>query len=170
LVGRLGNHPERHVCMLYTAELRALAAILARAVRLKPFESGTAGDQVALALQTGNPEAVNDVVGVSPDGDWPAHWNVDFVSSLQNTAGIFAGIADLPPPLGASHVDVQAACGRDRRRHSLADRNAENRQSEKDQDSNSRSYAHGGPQLALCPGGWVMRSLKRLLLDSSMTP
>ena len=85
--------------MLQAAELGTLATILAWTVRLEPFQSGTARNEIALALQTGDPEAVNDVVGISAYRDGLANRNVDFVSGLENAAWIVTRVADLPPPL-----------------------------------------------------------------------
>ena len=82
LIRWLRDHPERHVGMLQAAELGTLAAKFARTVRLDPFESDTARNEIALAVQVRDPEAVDDVVGIAADCNGLAHRNVDFVGGL----------------------------------------------------------------------------------------
>ena len=121
LIRGLGDHPERHVGMLEAAEFSTLAAILAGTIRLKPFEGGSAGNQIALALQTRNPKTMNDIVGISTYRHGLTYGNVNFIGCLESTAGIITRVANFPPPLCTGHLNHQAPSRGDRRRYDLAD-------------------------------------------------
>ena len=60
------------------------------------------GDHIRLAHEARNPERVNDVLRLQPDGDLPPHRNAEFVRRHQVAAvRTEAGIAELEPPLMA---------------------------------------------------------------------
>ena len=107
--------------MLQAAELRTLAAIFARTVRLEPFQSGTPRNKIAFALQTGDPEAMNDIVGISAYRNGLAYRNMDFIGGLENAAWIVIRVANLPPPLRTGDFDSQASSRRNRCGYDLAD-------------------------------------------------
>src|SRR5436189_3486008 len=89
----LRDDPECHVGMLQAAEFRTLATIFAWTGRLKPFERSAARNQIALSLQTGDPEAVNDVVRISPYRNGLTDGDVNFVRGLENAAWIVTYVA-----------------------------------------------------------------------------
>ena len=59
-----------------------LAAVLAWTICLEPFESGTTRDEVAFTLQTGHPEAVNDVVRIASYRNRPPDRDVKRCATL----------------------------------------------------------------------------------------
>src|SRR4051812_8393267 len=85
---RLSDHPESHVRMLHATELRALPAKTAGVVCLDPLRGDARWNQVALAVQIRNPEAVDYVVRRSTNHYRPAHRDVDLIGSSQDPAGI----------------------------------------------------------------------------------
>src|SRR5215204_3363464 len=60
-VHRLGDDDERHLGVLMAAEFRTLTAIDTGLVGLNPYARHLARNEIALALEIGHPEAVNDV-------------------------------------------------------------------------------------------------------------
>src|ERR1044071_4599397 len=63
-LGGLDHHgPKRHARVLQSAELGALAAKLAGPCRREGQRVGTSWNQILLAREVGNPQAVNHVLG-----------------------------------------------------------------------------------------------------------
>src|SRR5205085_7386956 len=64
-------------------------------------------DQVGLAVEVGDPEAVDDVRGAEVELDGPADGDVDFVGRGEDVARRGVLVLQLPPPLVAGHLDRQ---------------------------------------------------------------
>src|SRR4051794_2060232 len=94
--------------VLNPAKLRALAAIPARLVGLNPLVRNARRDQVALAVEIRDPEAMDDVVGRATNANGAAHGNVDLVGGDDDLAGIVVEVANVPPPLVADDFDNHA--------------------------------------------------------------
>ena len=65
-----------------------------------------ARDEIDLALQLRDPQAVDDVVRQQVDGDRTADRNVNLVGRRHLERGRVVGILDVPPPLVAGHLDA----------------------------------------------------------------
>src|SRR5256714_2926774 len=83
---RLDDDRERHVRVLVSAELCALAAVRARAVGAYPRDGLVARNEVGLAVQVRNPEAVYDIVRGELEEDGLTLWNVYLVGRRQDVA------------------------------------------------------------------------------------
>jgi hypothetical protein len=73
-----------------------------------------AGDHVLLAVEVGDPEAVDDVGGVEEDLDGAADGDVDLVGGGEDVAGLgeeLLAVLDFPPPLVADDLDGEGAGG-----------------------------------------------------------
>ena len=83
----------------------AMPAVDPRPVGAQPEGVAAAGDQVALAVQGGHPEAVDHVARRQLQEDRPADRDVDLVGREHPLAGARVGVVHLPPPLVADHLE-----------------------------------------------------------------
>src|SRR5512138_3274183 len=93
IVRFLCDDQQRHMSVLHTAELCALTAVRAGLIRFERNRIGLPWDQVDLAMQLRNPEAMNDIRrGHMYDYGLPDR-DVDFISSRK----LLICITDFPP-------------------------------------------------------------------------
>lgn len=111
VLGGLGDHGDRHVRVLVAAELGALSAIDSGGVGLNHERAVVSGHEVTLSVQTGNPEAVDDVRGDQTQRDRTSDRNVELVGREEGPARLVVDVADLPPPLRAGHLDLHRIFG-----------------------------------------------------------
>jgi hypothetical protein len=100
LVEGLGT--EQHVGVRIAAVLRTLPPEIAGLVGLDPHEVLLARHEVGLARQLGQPETVDDVVGVEVQLHRAPGRKDQLVGGMESVFGIFKS----PPPLVAGHVDL----------------------------------------------------------------
>ena len=93
--------------VLHAAIFRALAAINARVMRLKPGLVGLTGDEIGFAGKRRHPEGMDYVAANQPELYRHPSGNVNFVGGCKNAGWVVAQIAHLPPPLTASDFDGQ---------------------------------------------------------------
>jgi hypothetical protein len=98
--------------VLVAAELRALAAVDARLVRLEGEGRGRlAGNEIAFAVEGGDPEAVDDVRRTEVHGHGHADGDGQLVGGGDALALVGIVVLDLPPPLLAGDGDLDGAIG-----------------------------------------------------------
>jgi hypothetical protein len=103
----LGHHLEHHAGVLGSAELGAGPAEGAGDFRLEPERIMPAGKDVALSGELGNPEAVQHVHRGHPQVDRLANRDMHLVRGNHPQIGV----AELPPPLMADHLDLDHIAG-----------------------------------------------------------
>ena len=85
--------------MLDSAELRALAAVHARAVGPEPDLVVMPRNEVLLSTEIRHPEAVDHVVRDQADPKWAAEWDVNLVGEMNTILRDRVFVLDFPPPL-----------------------------------------------------------------------
>ena len=133
--------------MLIPAEFRASSLEQSRAFGSKNQPSRPPRDQIFLAVEIWNPEAVDHVVGRQLQQNRAAYRNVDFVRSDHGVAGRFRRIAHFPPPLMADDLDSERAWTH-RGRHRAAGEDAGRQQPQKHysrEDGGGRDRARAAP-------------------------
>src|SRR5712691_4171376 len=99
-------HVEVHMCMLGTTVFGTCSTVrcITNVIRLKPHLVIMAWNNVGFAGEFGNPEAVNDIVGVEVKLNGCANGNNQFIGSDD----VFVYVVELPPPLVAddSHLNI----------------------------------------------------------------
>src|SRR5690242_3223799 len=91
--------------MLRSAELGALSAVDPVLGRHDRDVRLPAGNEVLLARQARDPEAVDHVVGMKRDADWYSNRQVQFVRRPQDLRRVATVVLYIPPPLVRSYVD-----------------------------------------------------------------
>ena len=109
---RLRDDRHRHLRVLRPAVLTALTAIDAGAVGLEPHDVLLARDEIGLAAELGNPEAVDHVARDELEADRLPHRDVNLVRRDRDTARRAVEVVHLPPPLmaGDLHCDRGRSC------------------------------------------------------------
>ena len=143
VLARLGDHQQAHVGVLQTAELGALAAIDAGLVGLDHEDVRTVRQGVELAVQVGDPEAVDDVGRQQPQLDLFTDGNVDLVGHGDPLVPILRR----PPELVPDDVDHDAPrwCGsRDglHRRHAEHQRHDQHRERHENAETDDPRRGH----------------------------
>ena len=120
-IRRKRNDIERHEGMLQTAIFRAATREFTRFVGAKADGRDAAGNQVLLAMQIGNPEAVDDVVGLKGDDHRPPDRNVELVRRREDMVGLRIVVDDFPPVLMRSDAHVQRIVDRHQRKSTIGE-------------------------------------------------
>src|SRR5947209_1170953 len=142
----LGDDHERHVRVLQAAELRALPAIEAGLVRFDPEFVDAAGNEIALAVQVRDPEAVDDVARIEAQQDGRVDGDVDLVrvdDLLVRRQRV--GILHFPPPLMPGDLDLELiGTAAPERADRGADGNADHEQGEQSDDAQRAGDGYRG--------------------------
>ena len=107
VVGRQRDGADAHVGVREPAELGALTPVLTGVVRLERDAGDTTGHRVALAVQGGDPERVDDVTRADAHLDGLPGRDHDLVRGHD----ALVGVAELPPPLLPDDVDDKRVVG-----------------------------------------------------------
>src|SRR5437773_10284401 len=92
--------------VLRAAELGALPAEGPRPVGRQVQHVNLAWDQILLAVQVGNPEAVDHIVGTQNEAYRLAEREVDLIGADEGVARFGSKIPYLPPPLVPDDLDT----------------------------------------------------------------
>ena len=105
----LGHDMQRHMRVLRATKLGALPAEGPRPVSRQVQHVHLARDQILLAIQVGDPKAVNYVVGTQYEAHRLTDRDVDFVGADEGAARFGSEIPHLPPPLVSDDLDTDRA-------------------------------------------------------------
>src|SRR5438105_2645372 len=114
--------------VLHAAELGALSAKSAWAVSFDPLGGHTGGNQVALAMQIGDPKTVDHVVRCAADHHRTAYGNMDLIRGDHYPARVIVQIPYMPPPLVSGHLDDHSVLLRSKFGNRLPRGNADHQQ------------------------------------------
>ncbi len=112
---------EGHEGMLQTAIFGAAAYEFAGPVRAKTDGGGAAGNQVLLAMQVGDPEAMDNIVRLQRDDHRPPDRNVKLVRRRENAIGLRIVVDDFPPVLMRRDAHVQRIVDRHQRKGTIGE-------------------------------------------------
>ena len=101
----LSHNREAHVGMLQPAEFRTLAVVHTRLVDLKPERRGVTGQEVALAINAGCPEAMYHVSRIRENYNPLSHRHMNLIGGGNRLVRLRVGIDHFPPPLMAYHLN-----------------------------------------------------------------
>jgi hypothetical protein len=110
---------------------------MSRFVCAEHHRASFAGDRVALAVEGGHPEGMDDVRALHREFDRPADRHVHLVARRDDLARVRVGVVELPPPLAAGHLDLDGVLRRERR-HRAARDHAEHEENEQRDDGDRR--------------------------------
>src|SRR5438477_5424456 len=114
-----GDQKKSHVRVLIAAEFCTSSLEHSRPFGSKKMTSRPSGEQILLAGEIWDPEAVDHIGGRQLEKNRTAHRNVDLVGGDYRVRGRIRGINHLPPPLMADDLDPQRL-GTNRGRYSTA--------------------------------------------------
>jgi hypothetical protein len=148
----VGDDAQHHARVLGAAVLGALAEVGAGHAGLEPHAVDAIGDDVGLAVELGDPEAVHDVGRLEGEEGGAADRNVQLVGGDH----VVVRVAELPPPLVADDAHVQRVGGRggvlDRDQRARGDQ-------EEDEDDEQRDDRPGQLDLVAAVDLWRLAVL-----------